>query len=342
MARSFRQHVQLVAIGRCVFVLPLVWAACPFPLFAQPTSSSEQADQAWSVPQTPWGDPDLQGLWTNRREATTPLERPIEFGTRRLLTDEEWEAREEASQREWGPRAFRGVDVGIASRRTSRIIDPANGRFPELTRGGQERAAALAEATERMAGPEDAPLYSRCLTRGVLSMLPTFSNMYYQIVQTPEYVAILYEQIRFVRIIPMDGRSHIAPQIRLWMGDPLGHWEDATLVVETTNFRDGSMQAGFVASDVLHVVERFTRVAPDEIEWEATVTDPKVYTKPITVALPIRNDEVPEQIFEYACHEGNRSLTLGLRGSRIRDAEMAAKNLTEATPTPPPTHAEPQ
>ena len=329
MAHSFWRRVWFA------FVLPVMWAVCSLPLTAQLTSSSDKAAGAWSVPRTSWGDPDLQGLWTNRREATTPLERPIVFGERRFLTDEEWEAREAASQREWGGRDFRGVDVGIASRRTSRIIDPPDGRFPTFTRERRERAAALAEAKERMDSPEDAPLYSRCLTRGVLSMLPTFSNMYYQIIQAPGYVAILYEQIRFVRIIPLDGRFHITPEIRLWMGDPRGHWQDDTLVVETTNFRDGSMDAGFVASDALHVVERFARVARDEIEWEATVTDPKVYTKPITVALPIRNDEVPEQIFEYACHEGNRSMALGLRGSRILDAEAVAADAPEAAPTLP-------
>ena len=118
MARSFRRRVRLVAVAMCVFVLPVAWAACSFPLVAQQTSSPDQTDQGWSVPRTSWGDPDLQGLWTNRREATTPLERPIEFGTRRFLTDEEWEAREKASQRKCGPRVFRGVDVGIASRRS--------------------------------------------------------------------------------------------------------------------------------------------------------------------------------------------------------------------------------
>ena len=215
--------------------------------------------------------------------------------------------------------------MGVASRRTSRIIDPSNGRFPELTREGQERAASLAEARERFAGPEDAPLYARCLSRGVLSMLPTFSNMYYQIIQAPGYVAILYEQIRFVRIVPLDGRPHIGVRIQLWMGDPRGHWEDETLVVDTTNFTDGSMDAGFIASDALHVVERFTRVTHDEVEWTATVTDSKMYTTPITVALPIRNDEAGEQVFEYACHEGNRSMDLGLRGYRVRDIEMRAR-----------------
>ena len=303
-------------------MLFLTWVASTLPLAGQQASSAEQTDRAWSVPHTPWGDPDLEGLWTNRREATTPLERPVELGERLILTDEEWAEREAASQKTWGPRAFRGVDVGVASRRTSRIIDPSNGRFPELTREGQERAASLAEARERFNGPEDKPLYSRCLSRGVLSMLPTFSNMYYLINQAPGYVAILYEQIRFVRIVPLDGRPHIGDRIQLWMGDPRGHWEDDTLVVETTNFKDGSMDAGFIASDALHVEERFTRVAHDEVEWTATVTDSKLYTMPITVALPIRNDEAGEQIFEYACHEGNRSMELGLRGYRVLDMEM--------------------
>ena len=194
-----------------------------------------------------------------------------------------------------------------------------------MTEGGKKRQAAMNEARNLMRGPEDAPLYSRCLTRGILSMLPTFSNMYYQIVQSPGHAAILYEQIRDARIIPLDGRPHVGEDIQLWMGDPRGRWEGDTLVVETTNFRDGALDAGFIASDALHVVERFTRVSPNEIEWQATVTDPKIYTKPITVALPLRTENAGDQVFEYACHEGNYNMEGALRGSRAREAAEAAK-----------------
>jgi hypothetical protein len=156
-------------------------------------------------------------------------------------------------------------------------------------------------------------------------MLPTFSNMYYQIVQSPGVVAILYEQIRDARIIPLDGRPHVGADIRLWMGDPRGRWENDTLVVETTNFRDGTLDAGFIASDALHVVERFRRVSANEIEWQATVTDPKVYTRPVTVALPLRSENAGDQILEYACHEGNHNMAGALRGTRAREAAEAAR-----------------
>lgn len=307
----------------CALAVATAWWLAP-ELTAEQAQPAGETVQAWKVPRTPWGDPDFQGFWTNVNEALTPLERLVEFGERLFLTDEEWKAREEVNEKEWRGRE-RPVETGVASRRASRIIDPPNGRFPPMTEGGKKRQAAMNEARNLMRGPEDAPLYSRCLTRGILSMLPTFSNMYYQIVQSPGHAAILYEQIRDARIIPLDGRPHVGEDIQLWMGDPRGRWEGDTLVVETTNFRDGALDAGFIASDALHVVERFTRVSPNEIEWQATVTDPKIYTKPITVALPLRTENAGDQVFEYACHEGNYNMEGALRGSRAREAAEAAK-----------------
>src|SRR5262245_45138927 len=212
------------------------------------------------------------------------------------------------------------MEVSVPSRQASRIIDPPNGRFPALTPEGERRKAALKIADDRMAGPEDAPLFTRCMSRGILSMLPTFSNQNYEIVQSPGWVAILYEHVRVARLIPLDGRPHVEDGIRTWMGDPRGRWEGDTLVIETTNFRDGSLDAGFVASDALRVVERFRRRSAEEIDWQATITDPKMYTAPITVALPLRNAPVPDQIIEYACHEGNyRIMELKLSTARGRE-----------------------
>ena len=274
----------------------------------------------YKVPRTPWGDPDLQGIWTNIAEGQTPLERPAAMGTRAVLTDAEWQARVDGAKKQSGDLALRGVDVDVPSRQASRIIDPPNGRFPPLTPDGQRRQAALKAADARMAGPEDAPLFTRCITRGVLSMVPTLSNMYYEIVQSPGWVTILYEHVRVARLIPLDGRPHLEDGIRSWMGDPRGRWEGGTLVVETTNFRDGTLDAGFVASDALRVIERFTRTSAGEIAWQATVIDPKTYTAPITVALPLHNRPVPDQILEYACHEGNeRNLELKLSIARFRE-----------------------
>jgi hypothetical protein len=246
------------------------------------------------------------------------------MGERAWLLDDEWRARANAATQMLNERGGRGVDSDVPSRQASRIIDPPNGRFPPLTPEGEHRKAALKAAEARMAGPEDAPLYTRCITRGVLSMLPTFSNMYYEIVQSPGWVAILYEQVRVARLIPLNGRPHVENAVRQWMGDAVGHWEGDALVVETTNFRDGTLDAGFVASDALRVVERFTRVSAGEISWQATITDPKVYTAPITVALPLHNSPVPDQIFEYACHEGNeRTMSGMLRGARASERAVS-------------------
>ncbi len=270
---------------------------------------------AYQAPRTPWGEPDLQGFWTNIAESYTPLERPVAMGMRATLTDAEWQERLAT----YGRRTER-MEVAPPSRQASRIIDPPNGRFPPLTAEGERRKAELKAAESRMAGPEDAPLYTRCMSRGILSMLPTFSNQHYEIVQSPGWVSILYEHVRVVRVIPTDGRPHVPDGVRTWMGDPKGHWEGDTLVVETTNFRDGSLDAGFIASDQLRVVERFTRTGGGEIQWQATVTDPAMYTAPITVSLPLRNTPVPDQILEYACHEGNeRIIALKLEMARGRE-----------------------
>ncbi len=270
---------------------------------------------AYRVPRTAWGDPDVQGFWTNIAESYTPLERPVSMGTRDVLTEAEWQERLTARSR-----ATERMEVDVPSRQASRIVDPPDGRFPPLTPEGERRKAALRAAESRMAGPEDSPLYTRCVSRGVLSMLPTFSNQYYEIVQSPGWVAILYEHIRVARLIPLDGRPHVEDGVRSWMGDPRGRWEGDTLVVETTNFRDGSIDAGFIASDALRVVERFTRTSAGEIKWRATATDPRMYTAPVTVALPLRSSPVPDQILEYACHEGNaRPMEMKLSTARWRE-----------------------
>lgn len=281
---------------------------------------SRAGGTTYAAPRTAWGEPDLQGFWTNIAESFTPLERPVSMGTRAVITDAEWEERVTAYRRMANGRS----EVAMPSRQASRIVDPPDGRFPALTPEGTRRLAALKSAEAEMAGPEAAPLYSRCMSRGVLSMLPTFSNQHYQIVQSPGWVAILYEHIRVARMIPTDGRPHVEGAIRTWMGDPRGRWDGDTLVVETTHFRDGSMDAGFVSSDALRVVERFTRTSATDIQWQATVTDPVVYAAPFTVALPLRRDLATDQILEYACHEGNeRIIEMKLSTARWKEREPA-------------------
>jgi hypothetical protein len=210
----------------------------------------------------------------------------------------------------------RGSGV-IASRRTSLIIDPADGKVPPLTPEAQKRVAATAAEMRQHAtdGPEYQSLWVRCITRG-LPMLPGPYNNDFQIVQTPGYVVILHEMIHDARIIPLDGRTHVPSNIRQWMGDGRGHWEGETLVVDTTNFSEKSNFRG--ASANLHLIERFTRTGPDTISYEFTVDDPTTFTRTWKAEVPMNRAE--GEIFEYACHEGNYALADILRGARAQEA----------------------
>jgi hypothetical protein len=215
----------------------------------------------------------------------------------------------------------------IATRRTSLVVDPPDGRVPVRPEAEAKRNYDREHSTDSY---EYMSVWDRCISRGVPgSMFPAGYNNAYQILQIPGYVVIRYEMIHDVRIIPLDGRSHVGSNIGLWMGDSRGHWEGETLVVETTNYHDrgwiasssaGGRIKGIPVSEALHVVERFTRVDEDTINWEVTIEDPNVYTRPWTVAMPLtRNPEY--QMFEYACHEGNRAVRNTLSGARAEEAE---------------------
>jgi hypothetical protein len=285
---------------------------------------------------TPWGDPDLQGLWTNA--TITPFERPAEMSGKPVLTEQEaaeYEKRtnqaRDADSRAGGTeadlgRAYnqfwydRGTKV-VGSRRTSLVVDPADGRVPALTPEGQANAEARAAARKRSPadGPEDRALAERCIlwpTAGP-PMLPSGYNNNYQILQTPGYVVILIEMIHDVRIISLDGRPHAPQHIRQWMGDSRGRWDGNTLVVTTTNFTGKTNFRG--ASENLRLVERFTRVDADAINYEFTVEDPSSFTKPWTAAIPMTKTDGP--IFEYACHEGNYGMTNLLSGARVEETK---------------------
>jgi hypothetical protein len=211
--------------------------------------------------------------------------------------------------------------------RTSLIVDPPDGKIPPLTAEAQQRQAA-AEARQRFpAGPEDINNALRCVTFGVPRLGGNFGAgpySYYQILQTPGYVVITPEIIHDARIIPLDGRPHLSPSIRQWNGDSRGRWEGKTLVVDTTNF---SPQSNFMGSaENLHLVERLTRVAPDTIQYEITLDDPTTWTKPWTAAIHLK--QTPNNIYEFACHEGNLQVMVGmLAGARAEEkaAEEAAK-----------------
>ena len=299
------------------------------------------AAKNWTAPHTPDGQPDLQGIWSNA--TITPLERPRELAGKQFFTEQEageYEKRilqESNKDRRDGDRE---ADVGrayndawwdrgtrvVPTRRTSMVVDPADGRVPALTPAAQQREAARIEALRRPArGPEDRGLPERCIqwpTAGP-PMLPSAYNNNYQILQTPGYVVILIEMIHDVRIIPLDGRPHLAGNIRQWLGDSRGHWEGDELVVDTTNFTD---KTPFRGSDRnLHLIERFKRIDPETILYRFTVDDPTAFTKPWSGEAPMTR--TPGPIYEYACHEGNYGMTNILSGARADEkaAEEAAK-----------------
>lgn len=295
---------------------------------------------------TSWGDPDLQGIFTTDDEVRVPVERPRELGTRAVLTEEEMAARLREAERRArddkkerralpedqtgdGPEHWYEQGKTI-SRRTSLIIDPPDGRLPPLTADGKKRLADQQSrgsfAKRLWEGPEDLDLRDRCITRGVPNTwFPSAYNNGFQIVQSPGYVAILQERLHEVRIIPIDGRAHLASNVRQWIGDPRGRWEGETLVVETTNFSEKSEFRG--AGGNLRVVERFKRVDADTVTVEFTVEDPTTWTKPWTAMLTGKRDPNYWQIFEYACHEGNYGMINILSGARAQEraAEEAAR-----------------
>jgi hypothetical protein len=298
---------------------------------------------AWVVPRTPWGDPDLQGIWPSSEMIGVPLQRPAELGTRAYLTDAEFAQRQaqlarqaEADNEQFVADRARGAaadgtgppshwgERGKPQRQASLIIDPPNGRMPSMTPDGEWRAADRARRSSTSAGPfngpEDLDYYDRCVSRGVLGAIsPVVYNNGTQIVQSPGLVAIRYEMIHQARIIPLDGRPVPSPAVRQHEGITRGRWEGDTLVVETTNFNGTIGVTGngrlMPTSDALRMVERFTRVDADTIQYEATVDDPKTWTGPWRVSFPLKRDD-GYGFFEYACHEGNNAMRNILSGAR--------------------------
>ena len=309
------------------------------PLLLAPATAAAQQEAAagsWTPPLTPWGDPDLQGAWTNT--TTTPLERPADLAGKTELTDEEWALRNPESglsdDRPSGdPVGFYNdywLEQGELSRQTSLIVEPADGRLPVTTGPEQALQRGRTSSFSSIGGESfdsytDFNAYDRCITRGMPgAMTPGFYNHNYQILQTPDHVAIVVEMIHDARIIPLDGREHLSPTVRQWLGDSRARWDGDTLVVETTNFTDKILQrTGTVSGgdEHLHVVERFTRVADDRIDYQVTVTDPTVWTSAWTASMPMT--ALDGSLFEYACHEGNYFLPNALSGSRAQEAAAA-------------------
>jgi hypothetical protein len=339
------------------FLLVALVALAVAPLAGQsPRSVRLQPDGKYKAPRTPWGDPDLQGVWPSTDMVGVPLQRASNFGERNLLTDEEFTARQAAAARQTdednaefsidkvtAEQEARGtvggpvsppphwLERGRPSYQASLIVDPPDGRMPPQTPEAAERVRALA-ARRAGHGPadtyEDRSLYDQCITRGVLgSILPVIYNNGNQIIQAPGLVVLRNEMIHETRFFYTDGRPHISSKIRSYMGDSRARWDGDSLVVETTNMFDrngvGGNGGGQALSDALKITERFRRIDADTIEYRATIDDPKTYTRPFTLQFPWRRDN-NYGMFEYACHEGNHSLFNILSGARADDREAAA------------------
>ena len=300
---------------------------------------SRTADASgWSPSRTPWGDPDLQGTWTNT--TTTPLQRPADLAEHQLLTNEERAERDEARDRsretrrpgQTGSYNNFWLERGSLATRPSLIVDPQDGRLPSVTPAAQQRADALAARRDSASYPttwDEPSVFERCITRGMpATMMPGFYNHNYQILQTPGYIVIVAEMIHDTRIIPVGDHPQLPPHLRQWLGDARGRWEGETLVVETTNFTDKVYErrpsnSVFGASAAMRVEERFTRVDADTIDYQFTVTDPTTFEVPWTASIPMTSMDTP--LFEYACHEGNYAMANMLSGARENEMATATK-----------------
>ena len=326
---------------RIVLTAATIVALIPIAVAGQTRTATSDG---WTPPDTAWGDPDLQGIWDFR--TITPMERPSQFAGKQVLTDEEAATFEQAENRRLNrdlidpaqgglnylPESQGGVvpynefwyDRGttlVEDRSTSLIVDPPDGRIPPLTPEAEKRAAARREyRTDHPADSwEDRSVGDRCVVgfNAGPPMVPSAYNNNVQLFQTEDYVVILNEMIHNARIVPLDGRPHVT--LRQWVGDSRGHWEDDTLIVETTNLNGASGFRG--SSENVRVIERFTRVGPDAITYEFTLDDPQTWTTPWTAAVPMTKTEGP--MFEYACHEGNYSMEGILGGERAAEAATA-------------------
>jgi hypothetical protein len=329
--------------GRNLAVLLVLTAFVSVPIIAVGQGGRPQASAArWEPPRTTWGHPHLEGIWNN--VTATPLQRSPEFKDKAILTDEEAAAiAKRAAQREAQSESIptaqqsAGARTGYASsiwfetthsltkNRTSLITDPDDGRLPQLTPEGQKIARELAAAAKVSPAdnPEDRGAYERCISRGMPgAMMPGFYNHNYQIIQTPDYVVISVEMIHDARIIPLEGQP-VKAGLNQWLGNARGRFEGHSLVVETTGFRriDQRNVAVFGTSERGRVIERFTPLGPDSMDYQITIDDPAIYTRPWTASIPMSRVEGP--LYEYACHEGNYGLKNILTGHR-KEEEMKA------------------
>jgi hypothetical protein len=288
----------------------------------------------YATPRTPWGDPDLQGVWSSDDTSGIPMSRPVDLGTNLYQSDEQWAARQK--QTEQGIKnalnaigTFRGDYARRSFRQTSIIVDPPDGRIPAFTPAAEKRRAPRDRGTfgdGPFNTPEDFTMYDRCITRGIVgSVIRVVYGNGNRIVQAPGMVVISYEMIHDTRVLYTDGRPHIAPSIRQLLGDSRARWEGDELVVETTNLTDrtsiGLNGNGLRHSDKMVITERFKRVADDVIQYQITVDDPVTYVQPFTLSLPLTPLE-GNILLPYDCHEGNLALMQSLSAERAEDRAL--------------------
>jgi len=338
--------INRVAVSAAILGIASLVSLAAWPQSGQPPGP---APRPYAAPRNSFGQPNLEGTWENNN--ATPLQRPAQWADKEFLTDAELEAVKGAvRQLEKGGDALFGDELIVDAlagkeeseshdtetgnynafwlpqrefeRRTSLIIDPPNGRIPPLTPEAQARRAAAAE--QRRLHPADGPwsrgLGERCITFGVPRLTAAYSSVF-EVVQSPDAVVFVMETIHDARVIPLDGRPHLGPGIPQWDGNSRGHWEGDTLVVDTAGFSPKSNTMG--SSSGLHLVERFTRVAPDVLQYDVTMADPSTWTQPWTVRLNLQQIEAP--LLEYACHEGNLGMFGILGGARKAEADARAK-----------------
>jgi hypothetical protein len=281
-----------------------------------------------TVPRTPWGDPDLQGVWSGTDSMAVPFDRDPALGTRNLLTEEEYRTRRAVLLENFARGGIEGTNFGAepeiihaTSRQGSLVVDPANGRRPPRTPMADARHPSRSSFSPGSFGSmTDFGKLDRCISSGTVPAAQPGNGL--EIVQAPGFVAISAEWIHEARVIPLDGRSHVVSSIATYAGDSRGRWEGRTLVVETTNFNGQSNlngNAGERPTTQLKVIERYTRTDDDVLSYEATINDPATWTRPWTVAFPRKRD-ASYRVFEYACHEGNYGIANILRASRAAEA----------------------
>jgi hypothetical protein len=348
-------NLTLRALVRSLVVSAVAALAAPALSFAAEegakpgsTAAAKSASSRWKHPKTPWGDPDLQGMWPIVHLISVPLERPPQYGDRLHFTPEELveqKARIEARNKRYETedsqdRIGQGhwAEVTAIPPQTSLIVDPTNGRLPPLTPAGKEQSAKMGSSWNRdvFDSIADFDVWDRCVTRGMpASMFPFQYNNGIQIVQAPGYVVINMEMIHEARIVPVGKMPKLDDGVKQWLGSSRGHWEGNTLVVETTNFNGQASMTSFgspgaprdprATSTQFKVVERFERTSNDELTYTVTADDPVTQTRPWTAQLPWKRDD-SYQMFEYACHEDNEAIRNYITASRARRAQEAAKS----------------